>query len=135
MDWKLEVVVIPVSDVERSKTFYGEQLGFVQDVDVRPAPGMRVVQMTPLVSACSITFGDGLSASPPGSIKGLQLCVSDIVAAHSELVGRGVEVTPVRHIVDGVWSDGRGGPWSSFFFFDDPDGNSWAVQEKPETKP
>lgn len=131
MDWKLEVVVVPVSDVDRSKRFYSEQVGFVVDVDHRATETMRVVQLTPPGSGCSITIGTGLIESAPGSLKGLQLVVSDIEAAWAELVERGVEVSPVRHIDDGVWVDGPGGPWNSFFFFDDPDGNSWSVQEKP----
>ncbi len=132
MDWKLEVVVVPVSDVDRSKAFYSEQVGFVVDVDHRPSDAFRVVQLTPPGSACSVTIGIGLGAGEPGSLKGLQLCVTDVAAARAELAERGVDVTPVRHIEEGVWLDGHGGPWNSFIFFDDPDGNSWAVQEKPE---
>ena len=131
MDWKLAVVVLPVSDVDRSKTFYSEQLGFGVDVDVTPAIGVRIVQMTPPGSGCSITFGTGLSPMEPGSLKGLQLTVSDIVEAHDTLSENGVAATPIRHVVDGEWLDGHGGPWNSFVFFDDPDGNSWAVQEAP----
>ena len=131
MDWKLAVVVLPVSDVDRSKTFYSEQLGFGVDVDVTPAIGVRIVQMTPPGSGCSITFGTGLSPMEPGSLKGLQLTVSDIVEAHDTWSENGVAATPIRHVVDGEWLDGHGGPWNSFVFFDDPDGNSWAVQEAP----
>ena len=131
MDWKLEVVVVPVSDVDRSKQFYSEQVGFVVDVDHQPSEAFRVVQLTPPGSACSITIGKGLGDSPPGSLKGLQLVVSDIVAAREVLVAGGVDVTPVRHLQDGEWLDGPGEPWNSFLFFDDPDGNSWVVQEKP----
>ncbi|HEY5031425.1 MAG TPA: VOC family protein [Actinomycetes bacterium] len=131
MDWKLEVVVVPVSDVDRAKDFYSERVGFVVDVDHRPSESFRVVQLTPPGSACSITIGKGLGDSPPGSLKGLQLVVSDLAAAHAELVARGVDVTPIRHLEDGAWADGSGGPWNSFLFFDDPDGNSWAVQERP----
>jgi len=131
MDWKLEVVVVPVADVDRAKRFYSEQCGFVVDVD-HVNGEMRNVQLTPPGSACSIVIGTGLAASPPGSLKGLQLVVSDVEAARAELAGRGVDVTPVRHVDDtGSWADGSGGPWNSFVFFDDPDGNSWAVQEKP----
>ena len=132
MDWKLEVVVVPVSDVDRAKHFYSEQVGFVVDVDRTMGP-IRVVQMTPPGSACSVTIGVGLVGSAPGSLKGLQLVVTDVEAARAELASRGVEVSPVRHVVDGVWTDGHGGPWNSFVFFDDPDGNSWAVQERPVT--
>lgn len=131
MDWKLEVVVLPVSDVDRAKEFYSDQVGFVVDVDTRISDEMRVVQMTPPGSACSVTVGTGLVPMPPGSMKGLQLVVSDIEAARAELVERGVEVTPVRHMDNGVWVDGPGGDWNSFMFFSDPDGNGWAVQQKP----
>jgi catechol 2,3-dioxygenase-like lactoylglutathione lyase family enzyme len=130
MDWKLEVVVVPVSDVDRAKAFYSEQMGFVVDVDHR-AGDMRVVQLTPPGSACSVTIGTGLAPMEPGTLKGLQLVVADIDAARAELVGRGVDVTPVRHLGEDGWADGHGGPWNSFMFFDDPDGNSWTVQEKP----
>ena len=133
MDWKLEVIVVPVSDVDRAKTFYSEQLGFNVDVDHRAGESFRVVQLTPRGSGCSVSIGVGLSASTPGSLKGLQLVVTDIEAARAELVGRGVDVSAIRHTEDGEWVDGPGGPWNSFFFFDDPDGNSWAVQEKPAT--
>lgn len=133
MDWKLEVVVVPVSDVDRAKRFYADQVGFVVDVDHAPSDEFRVVQMTPRGSGCSITVGKGLGDGVPGTSKGLQLVVSDVEAARAELVERGVEVTPVRTFEDGTWKDGHGGPWNSFIFFDDPDGNSWTVQEKPET--
>ncbi len=133
MDWKLEVVVVPVSDVDRSKHFYSEQVGFVVDVDHRPNEHFRVVQLTPPGSACSVTIGTGLVDSVPGSLKGLQLVVSDIEAAWAELTGRGVAISTIRHVEEGVWKEGKGGPWNSFFFFDDPDGNSWTVQEKPES--
>ena len=129
MDWKLEVVVVPVSDVDRAKAFYSEKVGFNVDVDTRVGDDMRIVQLTPPGSACSITLGPTLAA--PGSLKGLQLVVSDVEAARSELAERGVDVSPVRHIEDGAWVDGPGEAWNSFIFFDDPDGNSWAVQEKP----
>jgi catechol 2,3-dioxygenase-like lactoylglutathione lyase family enzyme len=131
MDWKLEVVVVPVSDVDRSKAFYSEKVGFHVDVDDAPAEGFRIVQMTPPGSACSVTIGKGLIDSTPGSLKGLQLVVSDVEAARQHLVDHGVEVTPVRHFESGQRRDGHGGPWNSFIFFDDPDGNSWTVQEKP----
>jgi catechol 2,3-dioxygenase-like lactoylglutathione lyase family enzyme len=124
MDWKLEVAVIPVSDVDRAKQFYSEQLAFVVDVDNRTGEDFRVVQLTPPGSACSVTIGTGLTP-------GLQLVVADIEAARAELVDRGVDVGKVQHIEDGEWVDGPGGPWNSFFFFKDPDGNNWAVQEKP----
>ncbi len=132
MDWKLEVVVVPVSDVDRAKRFYAEQVGFVVDVDHRAGDTMRVVQLTPPGSACSVTIGTGLTTAEPGSAAGIQLVVPDIEAARAELVGRGVDVSPVRHVDEaGAWVDGPGGPWNSFIFFSDPDGNGWAVQEKP----
>jgi catechol 2,3-dioxygenase-like lactoylglutathione lyase family enzyme len=131
MDWKLEVLVVPVTDVDRAKRFYSEQVGFVVDHDIRLSDNMRVVQLTPPGSACSIAVGIGLVDMPPGSLKGLQLVVSDLEAARAELVERGVEVSEVQHIDDGVWVDGRGGGWNSFVFFSDPDGNGWAVQESP----
>ena len=131
MDWKLEVVVVPVSDVDRAKHFYSEQLGFVVDLDDQPTGNVRVVQLTPPGSACSITIGIGLAPMEPGTLKGLQLVVSDIDAAREQLVERGVQVSPVQHFeASGGLVDGKGGPWNSFVFFDDPDGNSWAVQEK-----
>ncbi|MER6397466.1 VOC family protein [Kitasatospora sp. NPDC001603] len=131
MDWKLEVVVVPVSDVARAKTFYEEQAGFTVDHDTRIRDGVRVVQLTPPGSGCSIVVGTGITDAPPGSVKGLQLVVPDIVKAHGELVARGVEVSPVQHFEDGARVDGRGGAWNSFVFFNDPDGNGWAVQESP----
>ena len=124
MDWKLEVVVIPVTDVDLAKAFYAEKLGFNVDVDNRMGENFRNVQLTPSGSACSVTIGTGLTP-------GLQLCVSDAEAARAELADRGVDVSKVQHIEEGVWVDGPGGPWNTFFFFKDPDGNNWAVQEKP----
>jgi catechol 2,3-dioxygenase-like lactoylglutathione lyase family enzyme len=131
MDFKLELVVVPVSDVDRAKAFYSEQCGFNVDVDHKVGEEFRVVQLTPPGSACSITVGTGLAKSTPGSYQGMQLCVDDIDAAREFLVGRGVDVTPVRHVENGEWLEGHGGPWNSFAFFSDPDGNGWAVQEKP----
>ena len=130
MDWKIEVIVMPVADVDRAKRFYTEQLGFHLDVD-HQAGENRVVQMTPPGSGCSVTVGTGLAAMEPGSLKGVQICVGDIDAAHAELTARGVELSPIRHLGESGWEDGKGGEWNSFFFFDDPDGNSWAVQESP----
>lgn len=131
MDWKLEVVVVPVSDVDRAKQFYSEQLGFVVDVDRQISETFRVVQLTPPGSACSVTIGTGLVDMAPGSLKGLQLVVADIEAARAELVGRGVKVTPIVHYEDGAQVEGPGGEWNSFFYFSDPDGNGWGVQERP----
>jgi catechol 2,3-dioxygenase-like lactoylglutathione lyase family enzyme len=135
MDWKLEVVVIPVSDVDVAKAFYTEQAGFVLDVDHRDRESVRVVQVTPPGSACSVTFGNGLVDSPPGSVKGLQLVVCDVEAARAELAGRGVEVSAVQHFESGAMVQGPGGDWNSFVFFADPDGNAWAVQQKPAGRP
>jgi catechol 2,3-dioxygenase-like lactoylglutathione lyase family enzyme len=133
MDMKLEVVVVPVSDVDRAKEFYAEKCGFNVDVDDSPSPGFRIVQLTPPGSGCSVTIGTGIAEMEAGTLKGLQLVVSDVEAARAFLAGNGVDVSPVRHVdqSNGQWVDGHGGPWNSFIFFDDPDGNAWAVQEKP----
>jgi catechol 2,3-dioxygenase-like lactoylglutathione lyase family enzyme len=131
MDWKLEVVPIPVSDVDRAKRFYAEQVGFVVDLDTRIGDEMRLVQLTPPGSGCSIHLSTGIIDMSPGSIQGLQLVVSDIEAARADLVERGVEAGPVRHMDDGAWLEGRGGRWNSFVFFSDPDGNGWVLQERP----
>lgn len=131
MDWKLELVVVPVSDIDRAKTFYADKLGFNVDVDTQPAENVRVVQLTPPGSACSITIGKGFAEGMPGSLKGLQISVGDIDAAHAELVARGVDVSPIRHVGENGWADGKGGDYNSFIFFDDPDGNIWAIQESP----
>lgn len=134
MDYKLEVVVVPVSDVDRAKQFYAEQVGFAVDVDHAPNEHFRVVQLTPPGSGCSVTIGKGLTDMAPGSIKGLQLCVADIEAAHADLTARGVPVSPIRHHDGSGFVDGKGDAWNSFVFFDDPDGNSWAVQESPRMR-
>jgi predicted enzyme related to lactoylglutathione lyase len=119
MDFRLELINVPVSDVDRAKTFYTEQAGFNADHDHRVSDEMRFVQLTPPGSACSIAIGSGIGADvAPGSVQGLQLVVDDIEAAHSELAGRGVEVTDVQDF-----------PWGRFVFFSDPDGNGWAVQQ------
>ena len=120
MDWKLELVAIPVSDVDRAKTFYTEKVGFQADHDHRVSDEIRFVQLTPPGSACSIALGTGLVDTAPGSVHGLQLIVSDIHTARAELVARGVEVSEVQEF-----------PWGSFVFFSDPDGNRWAVQQLP----
>jgi predicted enzyme related to lactoylglutathione lyase len=131
MDWKLELVPVPVSDVDRAKRFYTEQAGFTADVDHRVDGELRMVQLTPPGSACSILVGRGFGDAAPGSVQGMQLVVSDIEAARAELVERGVDAGGVRHFADGAWTDGPGGPWNSFLFFSDPDGNGWTVQERP----
>ncbi|WP_052667023.1 VOC family protein [Nitriliruptor alkaliphilus] len=130
MNWTLEVVVVPVSDLDTAKAFYAEQLAFHVDHDTVVGPGQRLIQLTPPGSWCSIVIGEGVvPPMPPGSLKGLQLVVPDIEAARDELLGRGVEVSevtvlgqnprPVPHPLDNV----------GFVFFDDPDGNSWGVQQ------
>lgn len=129
MDWKLEVVPIPASDIERSKRFYGEQMGFAVDHDTR-AGNLRIVQLTPPGSACSIVLGADTGLEP-GSMQGVQLVVDDIRAARTQLLERGVEVGEVRHFEDGGWVEGPGGDWNSFVFLKDPDGNGWVLQERP----
>jgi catechol 2,3-dioxygenase-like lactoylglutathione lyase family enzyme len=132
MDWKLELVVVPVTDVDRAKKFYAEQLGFNVDVDSSPTPEVRIVQLTPPGSACSITIGTGLTQAVPGSLQGMQISVGDIEAAHAQLVERGVDVSPIRHVGVEGWADGKGDDdYNSFIFFHDPDGNGWAIQESP----
>ena len=133
MDWMLEVIPVPVTDIDRAKRFYSEQLGFAVDLDTELADGTRLVQLTPRGSGCSIHLNSSIDM-PPGVLKGLQLVIEDIEAARAELVGRGVNASPVRHIEDGTWVDGRGGDWNSFVFFDDPDGNGWIVQEHPDAR-
>jgi catechol 2,3-dioxygenase-like lactoylglutathione lyase family enzyme len=126
MDWKLEVVVVPVTDVDRAKNFYVGQLGFRLDADTQPTPGMRVVHMTPPGSACSVVVGPTVVSAEAGRGPGasFQLVVPDIEAARAELAGRGIEVSPVQTL------DPRDG--GKFVFFADPDGNNWAVQEVKE---
>jgi catechol 2,3-dioxygenase-like lactoylglutathione lyase family enzyme len=124
MDMKLEVVPMPVSDVDAAKAFYTEKVGFNLDHDVEPAGGMRVVQMTPPGSACSVVIGIGLPLGEPGSVKGVQLVVEDIDAVRAGLAERGVPVGDVQQLGP------EGAPGSRFCFFEDPDGNMWAVQER-----
>jgi catechol 2,3-dioxygenase-like lactoylglutathione lyase family enzyme len=131
MDFRLEVVPVPVSDVDRAKRFYSEQAGFVVDLDTRIGDEMRLVQLTPPGSACSIHLSTRILDMPPGVLEGLQLVVPDIEVARAQLVERGVEASSVQHMDDGVWVEGRGGDWNSFVFFSDPDGNSWVLQERP----
>lgn len=130
MDYKLEVVVVPVSDVDRAKQFYAEMMGFAVDVDHAPNERFRVVQLTPTGSGCSVTIGKGLTEMSPGSLQGLQLVVDDIAAAHAELRGRGVPVSSIQHHDGEGFVEGPGERWNSFVFFKDPDGNSWAIQER-----
>lgn len=120
VDWKLELVAIPVSNVDRAKAFYVEKAGFHADHDFQVREGLRFVQLTPPGSACSIAIGEGITDAAPGSVRGVQLVVADINAAHAELVARGVEVSEVEEF-----------PWGAFVFFSDPDGNRWSVQQLP----
>jgi catechol 2,3-dioxygenase-like lactoylglutathione lyase family enzyme len=131
MDWKLEVVVVPVTDVDAAREFYAEKLGFRVDLDSSPAPRRRIVQVTPPGSGCSIAFGTGLGDAPPGSLRGTRLIVADLAAARERLVSQGVPVSAVRRFTGTEFVDGAGGPWNSFVFFEDPDGNSWTVQGRP----
>jgi catechol 2,3-dioxygenase-like lactoylglutathione lyase family enzyme len=123
MDLKLEVVPIPVTDVDAAKAFYTEKVGFGLDHDVRPADDMRVVQMTPPGSACSVVIGEGLPLGDPGSVQGVQLVVEDIDAVRAQFADRGIPIGPVQQLGP------EGAPGSRFAFFQDPDGNGWAVQE------
>ncbi len=120
MDWKLELVAVPVSDVDRAKAFYTDQVGFNADHDHRVSDDLRFVQLTPPGSACSITIGTGVTDAAPGSVQGLQMVVSDADAARAHLVERGVDASEVQDF-----------PWGRFVFFADPDGNRWAVQQLP----
>lgn len=119
MDWKLELVAVPVTDVDRAKAFY-ERVGFNADHDHRVSDELRFVQLTPPGSACSIALGEGVIDTEPGSVQGLQIVVSDARAAHAQLVERGIEVSDVQEL-----------PWGTFVFFSDPDGNGWALQQLP----
>jgi catechol 2,3-dioxygenase-like lactoylglutathione lyase family enzyme len=132
VDFKLELVLIPVSDVDRAKAFYVDNLGFILDVDHQPSDEFRVVQMTPPGSACSITIGIGITDATPGSYRGTHLVVTDIEAARAELVGRGVDVSPIRHMGSEGWEPGpdpEHRDYGSFADFSDPDGNTWILQE------
>ena len=132
MNWKLEVVVVPVADVGRARHGFAEQLEFVVDHDTRMSDAMRIVQLTPPGSGCSIVFGNGMTEMAPGSLKGLQLVVPDLDAARALLVDHGVNVTPIQHFAGAERLDGRGEYWNAFF--DDPDGNGWVVQERPAAR-
>jgi predicted enzyme related to lactoylglutathione lyase len=121
MDFKLELISVPVSDVDRAKAFYSEKAGFAVDNDVTVREGLRFIQLTPPGSGCSVAIGEGLTEMEPGSVEGLQLVVEDIDAARDELAGRGVQVSDVQDF-----------PWGRFVFFSDPDGNGWAVQQLPD---
>jgi predicted enzyme related to lactoylglutathione lyase len=118
MDWKLEVVAVPVADVDRAKAFYTDQVGFNADHDHTVSDEIRFVQLTPPGSACSVVLGNGITDMPPGSQRGLQVVVADVAEARRELVERGVEVSEIQEY-----------PWGRFVYFSDPDGNSWALQQ------
>jgi catechol 2,3-dioxygenase-like lactoylglutathione lyase family enzyme len=132
VDWKLELVVVPVSDVDRAKAFYSEQAGFRVDVDHRAGDAFRVVQLSPPGSACSIAIGTGIGSAEPGSTKGLHLVVEDIEAARAELAGRDMDVSELFHFGETGRAEGphpERASYATFFSFDDPDGNTWLVQE------
>jgi catechol 2,3-dioxygenase-like lactoylglutathione lyase family enzyme len=132
MDLKLELVLLPVADVDRAKAFYTERMGFTLDVDHRPSDQFWVVQLTPPGSACSVTFGKGITDAAPGSYRGTHLVVKDIEAARDELVGRGVEVGEIKHMGPGGWQPGpdpERRDYASFADITDPDGNTWVLQE------
>ena len=121
MDWKLELVAVPVTGVDRAKEFYVDKVGFNADHDQQVNENLRFVQLTPPGSACSICIGTGLTQMKPGSIEGLQMVVPDIETAHKELAERGVAVSDIEDLA-----------WGRFVYFSDPDGNRWAVQEVPK---
>ena len=138
MDFKLELVVVPVSDVDRAKSFYTEKAGFNLDVDHRAGDDFRVVQLTPPGSACSISIGKGITQAAPGSVQGLHLVVSDILAARAEFVERGVDVGEIFHFESGQQVSGpdpQRRDYGSFLSFSDPDGNSWVVQQVRRSEP
>jgi predicted enzyme related to lactoylglutathione lyase len=120
MDFKIELIAIPVSDVDRAKAFYADQAGFVAEHDHQVDENLRFVQLTPPGSACSIAMGTGITEAQPGSMRGITMVVDDAAAARAELAGRGVPVSEVQEF-----------PWGSFVFFEDPDGNAWALQQLP----
>jgi catechol 2,3-dioxygenase-like lactoylglutathione lyase family enzyme len=121
VDWKIELVAVPVSDVDRAKAFYTDKVGFNADHDQQVNEALRFVQLTPPGSACSIYIGTGLTKMKPGSVEGLQMVVPDIEQAHKELAERGVDVSAIADL-----------SWGRFVYFSDPDGNSWAVQQLPK---
>jgi catechol 2,3-dioxygenase-like lactoylglutathione lyase family enzyme len=132
VDFKLELVLIPVTDVDRAKAFYTQKMGFALDVDHQPNEEFRVVQMTPPGSACSVTIGVGITDATPGSVRGTHLVVTDLEAARAELTGRGVAVSDIRHMSPEGWKPGvdpEHTNYNSFADFADPDGNTWVLQE------
>lgn len=120
MDWKIELIILPVTDVDRAKAFYTDKIGFHVDHDQSPTDDLRFVQLTPPGSACSIAFGNGITDMTPGSVRGNLMVVPDIEAAHKELTQRGAEVSAIDEQ-----------PWGRFVYFSDPDGNAWSVQQLP----
>jgi catechol 2,3-dioxygenase-like lactoylglutathione lyase family enzyme len=133
MDYRLELVLLPVTDVDAAKAFYADRLGFAVHVDHSAGDDFRVVQLDPPGSACSVAFGVGITDARPGSVRGLHLVVADIEAAHAELTGRGVPVGDVRHMTPDGWQPGADPEhtdYNSFADFADPDGNTWVLQEK-----
>lgn len=138
MEYTIEVVVVPVSDMDRAKEFYADKCGFKVDLDQEVAPGTRIIQITPQGSRCSIALTSGMPSTPgmgqmaPGALQGVQMCVTDIAGARAELADRGVDISEVQHVGEsGAWEPGNGGTWNAFAFFTDPDGNGWVLQEAP----
>jgi catechol 2,3-dioxygenase-like lactoylglutathione lyase family enzyme len=133
MDFTLEAIAVPVTDVDRAKSFYADQLGFAVDVDHSGGESFRVVQLTPPGSACSVLIGRGITDATPGAVKGLHLVVTDIAAACAQLSARGVQIDPVRHMTENGWADGvdpSHADYNSISGFVDPDGNGWVLQER-----
>ena len=135
MDWKIELVPVPVADLDRAKAFYGDQVGFNVDFDHEISEDYRIIQITPPGSGCSILLSTGVIDTPPGSIQGIQIVVDDVAQAREELVGRGVDVTPIFHWDGTAKIDGPGGRWNSFVEFYDLDGNRWVLQERAPAEP
>jgi predicted enzyme related to lactoylglutathione lyase len=133
VDWTLEVVPVPVADIDRAKRFYSEQVGFAVDHDTQASQQVRIVQLTPPGSGCSIVIGDVVQMEP-GALRGLQMVVADVEAARAQLVERGVDASKVQHYGPGGLEDGPGEDWNSFVHFSDPDGNTWVLQERPAAK-
>jgi catechol 2,3-dioxygenase-like lactoylglutathione lyase family enzyme len=134
MNWTIEVVLIPVTDVDRAKAFYAEKLGFTVDVDHQAGEEFRVVQLTPPGSNCSISLGIGITDAEPGSVRGIHLVVPDIEEAHAQLTDRGVEASAIQHFENGQPAPGpdpERRDFGSYIFLSDPDGNTWAIQEVP----
>lgn len=131
MDWKIELIPIPVSDVDRANSFSGEQLGFEVDFDHQISENVRIAQITPPGSGCSILIGTGGITTAPGSVQGLQIVVDDIAGARQQIIDRGVDAGPVSYYDSGMVIEGSAGPWNSFVSFTDPDGNGLVLHERP----